>query len=104
MNSLPLFDIVEAARRRDAGMSLAAQTRELLLTQARLFAHEYAEQHGTVTADDVAALMSAAGMNYADLGNAAGSVFRDGFVWTGDVRQSARVSTHRRLVRVWRIA
>jgi hypothetical protein len=31
-------------------------------------------------------------------------VFREGFVWTGDVRQSARVSTHRRLVRVWRIA
>jgi hypothetical protein len=104
MNSLPLFDIVEAARRRDAGMSLAVQARELLLTQARLLAHEHAAQHGTVTADDVAALMSAAGMNYADLGNAAGSVFREGFVWTGDVRQSARVSTHRRLVRVWRIA
>jgi hypothetical protein len=85
-------------------MSLAVQNRELLLTQARLLAHEHAAQHGTVTADDVAALMAAAGMNYADLGNAAGSVFRDGFVWTGDVRQSARVSTHRRLVRVWRIA
>jgi hypothetical protein len=104
MHGLPLFDIVEAASRRDAGMSLAAQSRELLLTQARLLAHEHAARHGTVTADDVAALMSAAGMNYADLGNAAGSVFRDGFVWTGDVRQSARVSTHRRLVRVWRIA
>jgi hypothetical protein len=104
MHGLPLFDIVEAARRRDVGMSLAVQNRELLLTQARLLAHEHAAQHGTVTADDVATLMSAAGMNYADLGNAAGSVFREGFIWTGDVRQSARVSTHRRLVRVWRIA
>jgi hypothetical protein len=104
MHGLPLFDIVEAARRRDVGMTLSAQAREILLTQARLLAHEHAARHGTVTADDVAALMAAAGLNYADLGNAAGSVFREGFVWTGDVRQSARVSTHRRLVRVWRIA
>jgi hypothetical protein len=58
---------------------------------------------GTVHADDVAGAMANDGLNYADLGNAAGSVFDCSFQWTGQVIRSLRPSTHGRIVRVWRL-
>jgi hypothetical protein len=38
-----------------------------------------------------------------NLGNAAGSIFRRGFYFTGEFRNSERVSNHRRTIRVWRL-
>jgi hypothetical protein len=98
-----LFDAVEADRRRDAGKAIAASARSELLEGARTMALALARRNGTVNADDVAGMMATNGFNYADLGNAAGSVFDAGFEWTGEVVRSSRPSTHGRLVRVWRL-
>jgi len=56
-----------------------------------------------VTSDEVANLMAYNGLNYSDLGNAAGSVFDEKFVWTGAVVPSRRPASHGRLIRVWRL-
>jgi hypothetical protein len=98
-----LFDAAEADRRRDAGKSAAALARSALLEVARSCALAIARKQATVTADDVAQMMDAQGMDYSELGNAAGSVFDGGFHWTGEVIRSARPSTHGRIVRVWRL-
>lgn len=98
-----LFDAAEADRRRDAGKSAAALARSALLEVARSCALAIARKQATVTADDVAQMMDAQGMDYSELGNAAGSVFDSGFHWTGEVIRSARPSTHGRIVRVWRL-
>lgn len=102
----PLFDVVESARRRDEGIARATAKKErsALVLQARAIAIRIAAEHGTVTADDVAAAMSAMGLNYAALGPAAGAVFRDpAFEDTDQTRKCVRASSHRRKVTVWRI-
>lgn len=101
---MTLFDQAEAERRKAVGMALAADARHELLAAARGFAAFIAREYGTVTADDVAELMAANGLNYSDLGNAAGSVFDHKFQWTGRVIASKRPSTHGRLIREWSIA
>lgn len=98
-----LFDAVEAERRKTEGKAIAASARAELLEGARTMALALARRNGTVNADDVAGMMAANGFNYADLGNAAGSVFDSGFEWTGQVIRSIRPSTHGRVVRVWRL-
>jgi hypothetical protein len=80
-----LFDSAEAERRKEAGMAMAAAANAQLL------------------ADDVALEMHRLGLDYQSLGNAAGSVFRGRFEWTGNVVASDRVSTHGRMIKVWRI-
>jgi hypothetical protein len=97
-----LFDAAEANRRRDMGMWLAANNKSELLASARGFAAFVAKNQGTVNADDVALMMAENGLDYSDLGNAAGSVFDGRFEWTGQVVPSRRPSTHGRLIRVWR--
>lgn len=98
-----LFDAVEADRRKTEGKAIAASARSELLGVARTMALALARRNGIVNADDVAGMMANHGMNYADLGNAAGSVFDSGFEWTGQVIRSIRPSTHGRVVRVWRL-
>lgn len=97
-----LFDAVEAERRKEAGMARAAAARPELLALAREVASWLCAVRGTVTSDDVAYRMAELGHDYDALGNAAGSVFRGGFEWTGEVRSSERASTHGRVIRVWR--
>jgi hypothetical protein len=99
-----LFDQAEAERRKAVGMALAADARHELLAAARGFAAFIAREYGTVTADDVAELMAANGLDYSNLGNAAGSVFDTRFQWTGRVIPSKRPSTHGRLIREWSLA
>ncbi len=99
-----LFDTAEAERRKIVGKALAADRRHELLAAARGFAAFIARNGNTVTADEVAALMAENGLDYADLGNADGSVFDGRFAWTGEVVASRRPSTHGRLIRVWRLA
>ena len=96
-----LFDHAEAQRRKDYGMSLAAGSRQELLQVAQASARQLIEQLGEATSDDVARDMTARGLDYSMLKNAAGSVF-NGFVWTGKVICSARASTHGRMIKVWR--
>ena len=99
-----LFDHAEAQRRKEVGKALAADSRHKLLAAARGFAAFIAREYGTVTADDVAELMAANNLDYADLGNPAGSVFDTRFQWTGRVIPSKRPSTHGRLIREWSLA
>jgi hypothetical protein len=99
-----LFDAAEAERRKRIGMMVAAEGRSHLLDSARGFAAAIAEIRGEVTSDDVAEMMYVNGMDYAELGNAAGSVFDSRFAWTGRVVQSRRPASHGRLIRVWRSA
>ena len=98
-----LFDAAEAQRRKDAGMTKAADARHQLLTHAQAIARRIADNLGNVTSDDVASVMQQRGLRYEDLGNAAGSVFRTDFEWTGKVVASVRVSTHGRMIKVWRL-
>jgi hypothetical protein len=98
-----LFDYAETLRRKEYGMARAAAARPELLAAAQDFAHRIAVSKGSVTADDVAFRMAQVGMDYAELGNAAGSVFRGKFEWTGQVVPSERASTHGRAIKVWRI-
>ena len=101
---MSLFNAAEAERRKIVGMALAADARHELLAAARGFAAFIASHGSTVTADEVAAMMAANGLDYSELGNAAGSVFDGRFQWTGQVIPSRRPSTHGRLIRVWRLA
>lgn len=100
---MTLFDHAEAERRKEEGMARAAAARTEALGLAKDFALSLAEHLGDITSDDVALAMEAAGFNYEALGNAAGSVFRGRFEWTGKTTVSARPSTHGRIIRVWRI-
>jgi hypothetical protein len=100
-----LFDAAESERRKDAGMALAAASREAILEVARERARFVAREHGEVSMDDVAAALVVSGYDPADLGNAAGSVFRGSeWVWTGRFVRSSRVASHSNLLRVWRLA
>ena len=98
-----LFDAAEAQRRKDAGMTKAADARHQLLTHAQAIARRISLDFGNVTSDDVASVMELCNLRYEDLGNAAGSVFRTDFEWTGKVVASLRVSTHGRMIKVWRL-
>jgi hypothetical protein len=100
---MTLFDPIEADRRKAVGKALAADRRSELLAAARGFAAFIARDGDTVTSDEVANLMAHNGLNYSDLGNAAGSIFDAKFVWTGQVVPSRRPSSHGRLIRVWRL-
>lgn len=101
-----LFDQAEANRQRDIGMSraISSDERSALLAHAQAIAVELCRTGAVITSDHVAVAMLRQGVNYADLGNAAGSVFnRKMFEWTGDVCQSIRVSTHGRMIKAWRL-
>ena len=74
-----------------------------VLTLARNFAREHAEEKGWVTIDEVQEYLITQGLGPADLGNAAGSVFRYGFEATGAWNQSRRVSRHHNWIQVWRL-
>ena len=97
------FDAAEAERQRDAGIDQAETNNQTLLETARRIALRYAETHATVTMDDVFAEMLDLGLHPELLGNASGAVFRSGFEFTGDWRKSKRVSSHARMIRVWRL-
>ena len=102
MTPVNLFDAAQAAARKEEGMARAAAAKPELLAKAQEYARRIARMQGVVTADDVAAVMARHGMDYSQLGNAAGSVFR-GMVWTRETTRSVRPSTHGRILRSWRI-
>jgi len=99
-----LFDETESKLAKEQGMGLAASNRDWVLRQARNAAAEIANSRESkcCTADDVARAMLKLGYLPAQLGNAAGSVFR-GNRWrfTGRWIPSTRVGNHARMIRVW---
>jgi hypothetical protein len=84
------------------GISLAESARKSLVDEARTVAALLAMKYGTVTADDVRLGLMRIGAS-TDLGNAWGAVFRSGFEWTGEVKESTWPPNHCRLIRVWRL-
>lgn len=105
-----LFDAAESERLKEAGIAAAAEGREYLLEIARDRARLVARERGEVTMDDVVAALVADGFDPAQLGNAAGAVFKgkmggvSEWAFTGRFVRSARVASHSNLLRVWRKA
>lgn len=101
----PTMDLFAGLAARDAGITLAEDKRVDLVRRVRqrlvLVARE---NDGYATADDFEAILSGIGMTHADLGNAAGGVFRNGdWVGTDKYVPSKRKSSRARAVRVWRL-
>ena len=87
-----IFDGAKAEQLKRRGM----------LHLAQRVAVRIAERQGTVTSDDVFAVLARNGLNPKELGNAAGSVFRGHeFRFTGSWRKSRRPTNHARSIRVW---
>lgn len=98
-----IFDAIKANEAADAGIARAARNNSAVLDLAKRKAIELGKRQGFVTADDVQRALVDAGLTESDLGNAAGSVFRNRKLWvyTGRTVQSKRVSRHGALIRVW---
>lgn len=102
MEQQRLFDQRAGAAARDAGMKQAADRKNSLLEYARGIAYRLALKNGTVTADCVAKSLVRSGITEDQFGCWMGSLFRGrDFVFTGEFRQSDRVSNHGRYNRVW---
>lgn len=99
----PLFDAIAANQAADAGMKRAADHNRDVLEFAKQKAIEIGRRQMTVTADDVQRALIDAGYREHDLGNAAGSVFKNRDLWryNGRTVKSRRVSSHGRLIREW---
>ena len=78
--------------------------RRQLFEIGRGYAHSIATRVGGVTADDVHREMIRDGYNPAELGNAAGSLFRGkDFEFRGEWQKSHRVSNRAHCNRIWRL-
>jgi hypothetical protein len=96
------FDLAAAQAAKVRGMELAESRNIVHLDLARAIARDLAYKHGTVTADDVQAVLIEWG--YEPLGKAAGRLFLPSeFEYTGERRKSKRVSNHAHENRVWRL-
>jgi hypothetical protein len=86
-------------------MDLAAQNRAHLLEYARDVAEMIALSNSfrTCTADEVQQALIANGYKPKQLGNAAGSLFKNGQWEFLDWMKSRRVSNHCRLIGIWRL-
>ena len=100
------FDLAGGMALREAGKHLAASKRAYVLSYARTMALAIAKSRPDrcVTADDVYRQLALLGHDMALLGNAAGSLFRGNrWEWTGQRKQSLRISNHARWIMVWRL-
>ena len=100
------FNLGQALERKAAGMDDAANARRPALEVARQAAIAAASSRPdkTATADDAYRGLLAAGYLAADLGPAAGCLFRGkNWTYTGRRKRSARVSNHGRAVRIWQL-
>jgi len=85
-------------------MAKAAKRRGRVLERARAIADRVASSNpeGIVTADQVLEGLAVEGVAAAELGNAAGSIFRGGSWECVGWRTSERKSNHGRALRAWR--
>ena len=100
-----LFDLPKAKKLRDAGKDRAATERRELLGVAQEYAVNLCRFLTVpITADEVYDAMAVTERHPERLGNAWGSVFKGPeWEWTGEWRQSTRVSNRGRYIRVWRL-
>ena len=99
-----IFDAIAANQAAESGIDRAARNNASVLDLAKRKAIEIGRKQGIVTADDVQQALVDAGLSEHDLGNAAGSVFRNKSIWqyTGETVKSERVSRHGALIRKWK--
>ena len=100
------FDLQDGRDLRDAGKLLASAKRSYVLSYARMLAVTIAKSRpdSCVTADDVYRQLALLGHDGNLLGNAAGSLFRgDRWEFTGQRKQSVRISNHARWIMVWKL-
>lgn len=98
------FNLDEGLDRKELGRQLAAEANWDCLTLARRIATRIAITEGDCDIDRVQETLAGYGFRSADLGNAAGSVFRgEEWIFTGQWRESRRVGNHARSIRVWRL-
>jgi hypothetical protein len=100
------FDAKRAEAGKRRGMSAAATARADLLAEVRVAMEALAMSRATRTADidDAQRWLVAHGHTSADLGNAAGSLFKCGpWELTGEWVASERVSSNRRRFQRWRL-
>ncbi|HEY0161393.1 MAG TPA: hypothetical protein VGB69_01835, partial [Edaphobacter sp.] len=88
----PTMDLFAGLDARDAGITLAEQKRKDLVRRVRQRVVLAAKANGgCATADDFEKALNDLGKTYADLGNAAGGIFRTGeWIRTDQFVQSKR--------------
>lgn len=90
---------------KEAGLALARTNKQMLLSLCRneLVRIAFTRDDLTATADDVQGYLESIGYTSADLGNAAGSLFRQKcWKFTGEWSPSSRKTNHAHSNRVWR--
>jgi hypothetical protein len=99
-----IFDAIATNSAKERGISVASEGKQHELRFAQDVAREIGRRQGRVTADDVIReLIEVHGWQEGQLGNAAGGIFRgSSWTFTGETVKSQRVSSHGRLIRVWR--
>lgn len=95
-------DLSKALERRDEGIARVSQRNGSWVALAQATARMIALERGTVTADDVRAVLYPQGLKPKHY-NAWGGVFKKGFRWTGLYRRSAVVKGHGNMQRVWEV-
>ncbi len=101
-----VFDAKLGEELKNRGMNVAATKRQAVLQKARQAVKEIAISRPgrCVTADDAQRWLIQNGHHPAELGNAAGSLFRSQeWEFTGNWTKSVRVSRHRNILRIWRL-
>lgn len=102
----PLFDLAAGEVEKDAGRARAeTKCRGSLLAFARDAVRRAAlsRPDRLATSDDAYSLMAELGMDAAELGNAAGSIFSGDDWEVAGWKPSKRKSNHARMIREWRL-
>lgn len=101
-----LFYALASHEAKEAGMGLAANRRKECLALAKELALKLANERSDrqTNIDEVQQELWKLGYNPAELGNAAGSVFKTNhWIFTGKWTNSTRISSHARAVRIWEL-
>jgi hypothetical protein len=100
------MDLFAGMESRDQGIRKATESRNELVEQVRAHMALLARSRGNrcVTADDFESILKLINKTHADLGNAAGGVFKtEEWEFTGHFTPSQRKSNKARFIRVWRL-
>lgn len=101
------FDLPEGERQKEKGIAHATTNKSELLRHAQAVAEQIAASRASrkVSIDCVMRQLIEEGFTPADLGKAAGSVFRNNLIWefTGEYIKTKRITSHARPVGVWKL-
>ena len=100
-----IFDFEETFRRKTEGMERAAAAHAELLFKAQRIAIRIGQRSegNLCNANLVRAAMYRLDLNYEELGNAAGSLFKFACWEPAGIVQSLHVKGHGRIIRVWHL-